>query len=109
HEPGSHDAVIDYTQTLDDSGVLVSIGTVGCAFDNALAESFVDSFMTELVADRVWATRSQLELAVVEYVAWFNNERLHEALGDQPPRAREEEYAAQHAATTNSGRTVGIY
>lgn len=41
--------------------------------DNARAESFVDSFKTELIADRVWTSRSQLELAVVEYVAWFNN------------------------------------
>jgi putative transposase len=92
---------IDYTQTLDDHGVLASVGSVGDAFDNALAESFVDSFKTELVADRVWASRSQLELAVVEYVAWFNNERLHEALGDQPPREREEQYAERQAATTS--------
>jgi putative transposase len=59
----------DYTQALDDHGVLASIGTVGDAYDNALAESFVDSFKTELIRDRVWKTRSQLELAIVEYVA----------------------------------------
>jgi putative transposase len=53
--------------------------------DNALVESFVDSFKTELIRDRVWKTRSQLELAIVEYVAWFNNERLHTALGGVPP------------------------
>jgi transposase InsO family protein len=46
--------------------VLASVGSVGDAYDNALAESFVDSFKTELIADRVWRTRSQLELAVVE-------------------------------------------
>ena len=67
----------DYGQTLDDHGVLASIGSVGDAYDNALAESFVDSFKTELIRDRVWRTRSQLELAIVEYVAWFNTERLH--------------------------------
>jgi len=99
-DAGSQYTSIDYTQTLDDHGVLASIGTVGDAYDNALAESFVDSFKTELIADRVWATRAQLELAVVEYVAWFNNERLHEALDDRPPREREEEYAEQLAATT---------
>lgn len=98
-DAGSQYTSIDYTQTLDDAGVLASIGTVGDALDNAVAESFVDSFKTELIADRVWATRSQLELAVVEYVAWFNNERLHEALGDQPPREREKEYAELRAAT----------
>ena len=70
---------------LDDHGVLASIGSVGDAYDNALAESFVDSFKTELIADRVWRTRSQLELAIVEWVGWFNHTRLHQALGDIPP------------------------
>jgi putative transposase len=50
-----------------------------------MAESFVDSFMTELIGDRVWKTRSQLELVLVEYVAWFNDARLHGSLGDLPP------------------------
>ena len=55
-----------FGQVLDDHDVLGSIGSVGDAFDNAMAESFVDSFKTELIADRVWRTRSQLELAIVE-------------------------------------------
>jgi putative transposase len=50
-----------------------------------MAESFVDSFKTELIADRVWRTKAQLELAVVEYVSWFNTDRLHESLDDIPP------------------------
>jgi len=74
-----------FQQVLDDHRVLGSIGSVGDAYDNALAESFVDSFKTELIADRVWRTRTQLELAIVEWVGWFNHARLHEALGDQPP------------------------
>jgi putative transposase len=82
---GSQYTSIDYTQTLADHGVLASVGSVGDAYDNALAESFVDSFKTELICDRVWRTRSQLELAVVEYLGWFNNDRLHQALGDVPP------------------------
>jgi putative transposase len=65
--------------------VLASVGSVGDALDNAVAESFVDRFETELIADRVWRTRSQLELAVVEYSSWFNHDRLHESLGDMPP------------------------
>jgi putative transposase len=76
---------IDYAQTLSDHGVLASVGSVGDAYDNALAESFVDSFKTELIADRVRRTRSQLELAVVEYLGWFNTDRIHQALGDIPP------------------------
>ena len=82
---------IDYTQTLADHGVLASVGSVGDAYDNALAESFVDSFKTELIADRVWKTRSQLELAIVEWVGWFNTSRLHSALQDLSPQQFEEQ------------------
>jgi putative transposase len=92
---GSQYTSADYTQTLSDHGVLASVGTVGDAYDNAMAESFVDTFKTELIADRVWRSRSQLELAVVEYVAWFNNERLHESLGDVPPSEFEDLYVRQ--------------
>jgi putative transposase len=89
----------DYTQTLADHDVLASVGSTGDAYDNSLAESFVDSFKTELINDRVWASRSQLELAVVEYISWFNDSRLHENLGDQTPREIEELYAAKDRPT----------
>jgi transposase InsO family protein len=89
----------DYTQTLTDHDVLASVGSTGDAYDNSLAESFVDSFKTELIADRVWRTRSQLELAIVEYIAWFNDSRLHENLSDQTPREVEELYAVKSRAT----------
>jgi putative transposase len=79
----------DYTQELTDHHVLASIGSVGDAYDNALAESFVDSFKSELIADRVWRSRSQLELAVVEWLGWFNHTRLHSALGFVPPAEHE--------------------
>jgi hypothetical protein len=78
---------------------MASVGSVGDAYDNALAESFVDSFKTELIADRVWRSRPQLELAVVEYVGWFNNSRLHESLGDIPPFEYEQDHAALRALT----------
>jgi putative transposase len=92
---GSQYTSADYTQELDDHGVLASVGSVGDALDNAMAESFVDTFKTELIADRVWRSRSQLELAVVEYVSWFNNERLHESLGDVSPAEFEDLYVRQ--------------
>jgi putative transposase len=92
---GSQYTSIDYTQELADHRVLASVGSVADAYDNALAESFVDSFKTELIADRVWRDRSQLELAIVEWVAWFNSTRLHESLGDIPPA----EYEALNAPT----------
>ena len=93
-DAGSQYTSFDYTQTLDDHRVLRSIGSLGDAYDNAMAESFVDSFKTELIADRVWRSRSQLELAVVEYVSWFNHRRLHERLGDIPPVEHEPLHAA---------------
>lgn len=89
----------DYTQELSDAGVLASVGSVGDAYDNAMAESFVDSLKTELIADRVWRSRSQLELAVVEYIAWFNNDRLHESLGDVSPIEFESLYPAREGLT----------
>jgi putative transposase len=91
-EPGQYTS-IEFAQVLDDAHVLASLGSVGDAYDNALAESFVDTIKTELIADRVWRSRDQLELAIVEYLGWFNQARLHESLGDLPPA----EFEALHA------------
>lgn len=92
---GSQYTSADYTQTLDDAGVLASLGSTGDAYDNALAESFVDSFKTELIADRIWRTHEQAELAIVEWVGWFNERRLHSSIGDIPPVEHEQAYWAQ--------------
>ena len=73
--------------------MLASVASVGDAYGNALAESFVNSFKTELIADRVWRTGSQLELAILEYIGWFNHARRHEALGDKPRAEMEGLYA----------------
>jgi putative transposase len=91
---GSQYTSADYTQELADAGVLSSLGSTGDAYDNALAESFVDTFKTELINDRIWRTRSQLELAIVEWVGWFNSSRLHESIGDLAPEEFERRYAA---------------
>ena len=96
---GSQYTSIDYTQTLADHDVLASVGSVGDAYDNALAEIFVDSFKTELIADRVWRSRSQLELAVVEYIGWYNRARLHESLDHRPPLEYEQQHALEEATT----------
>jgi putative transposase len=94
-DAGSQYTSYDYAQVIDDHRVLASVGTVGDAYDNAMAESFVDTFKTELIKDRVWQTRSQLELAILEYVDWFNNRRLHQSLGDIPPIEFEQLHTAQ--------------
>jgi putative transposase len=91
-DQGSQYTAEDYTQVLDDHRVLASVGTVGDAYDNALSESFVDSYKTELIADRVWRTHRQLELATVNYVGWFNHRRLHSSIGNRPPIEHEHAY-----------------
>jgi hypothetical protein len=97
--------------------VLASIGTVGDALDNALAESFVDSYKAELISDRVWRSHAQLELATVKWVAWFNHDRLHSSLGDIPPVEFEHNHHAAAIAvspkpakglTTRRLATVGV-
>jgi putative transposase len=90
---GSQYTSIEFGQVLDDHRVLQSVGSVGDAYDNSMAESFVDTLKTELIRDRVWQTRSQLELAIVEYLGWFNDARLHESLGDLTPAEFEALYA----------------
>lgn len=107
-DAGSQYTSEDYTQTLDDHLVLASIGTVGDALDNALAESYVDSYKTELIADRVWRSQAQVELATVAWVAWFNHDRLHSSLGDIPPVEFEQRHAAAIALTTRRASTVGV-
>ena len=101
-DAGSQYTSFAFQQELDDHRVLQSIGSVGDAYDNAMAESFVDTFKTELIADRVWRSRSQLELAIVEWVAWFNTSRLHASLSDVPPAEFEDLYARQSAHVSPS-------
>jgi len=67
-----------------------------------MAESFVDSFKIELITDRVWLSLQALELAIVEYVGWFNLDHLHESLGDLPPA----EFEALYAPQTNTTITL---
>jgi putative transposase len=96
---GSQYTSAQFNDALHDHGVAGSLGSTGDAYDNALAESFVDSFKTELIADRPWRTRSQLELAIVEWVGWFNHQRLHSSLDDVPPAEFEALYEIQYVLT----------
>ena len=56
-------------------------------------------FAAELITDRVWVSLQALELAIVEYVGWFNLDRLHDSLGDLPPAEFEALYAPQTETT----------
>ena len=72
-----------------------------------MAESFVDTYKTELIADRVWRTRAQLEIATIEWVGWYNHERLHESLGDIPP-VEFEAATARDAPISANGSVASI-
>jgi putative transposase len=98
---GSQYTSAQFNDALQEHGVLASLGSTGDAYDNALAESFVDSFKTELIADRPWRTRSQLEIAIVEYVGWFNHHRLHSSLDDVPPAEFEALYDLRYVLTSS--------
>jgi hypothetical protein len=68
-------------------------------YDNALRRVIRRQFQDGADrVDRVWRSRSQLELAVVEYLSWFNNGRLHESLGHLPPAEFEQRHAAEDAS-----------
>ena len=97
-DQGSQYTSDDYEQELRDAKVLSSMGIVGDAYDNAMAESFVDTFKTELIKDRVWHSNTQLELAVVRWVGWYNDVRLHSSLGNHPPAEHEARWRAALAS-----------
>ena len=93
NDAGSQYTSIAYTERLAAAGVSASVGTVGDAYDNALAESVIGLFKTELIKPRSpWRTAEQVELATLEYVDWFNHRRLYEACGDIPPAELEDVY-----------------
>ncbi|MFB7216500.1 integrase core domain-containing protein [Streptomyces sp. NPDC056255] len=71
---------------LDAAGIAASIGSVGDAYDNALTESAIGLFKTELInPGRPWRTLSQVELATAEWVDWDCHRRLHGEIGHIPP------------------------
>jgi putative transposase len=86
-----------FTEPLAAIGVSPSIGTVGNAYDNALAETVVGLYKTELInTQRPWKTAEELELATLHYIDWFNNTRLYEENGDIPPVELEHAYYRQY-------------
>ena len=89
-DAGSQYTSVAFTQRLIDEGVDPSVGSVGDALDNALAETTVGSFKNELIRRQgPWRDVNQVELATAEWVLWFNTERPHEYLDDFTPEAVE--------------------
>ena len=100
-DAGAQYTAIRYTERLGEAGIAPSIGTVGDSYDNALAESAIGLFKTELVRRRgPWRTHDQLEIAALEWIDWFNHCRLHGELDHVPPVEFE---AAYHDALESVG------
>lgn len=100
---GSQYTSIRYSERLDDAGIAPSVGSVGDAYDNALAEATIGLYKTELIKRQgPWRTPEQVELAALEWIDWWNHRRLHEAIGHVPPAEKEAHYYNDKAKTTSS-------
>jgi transposase InsO family protein len=94
---GSQYVSIKYTERLAEAGIEPSVGSVGDSYDNALAESVIGLFKTEVIRRRgPWRTLDAVEFATLEWVDWFNNRRLLEPIGNIPPAEAEQRYHAQN-------------
>lgn len=100
-DAGSQYVSFAFTQRLIEAGVDASVGSVGDAYDNALAESQIGLFKAELIRpEGPWRGVAHVELETLNWVDWFNNERPHESIDDlTPARAEEVHYAARNQLT----------
>ncbi|WP_427131107.1 integrase core domain-containing protein [Pseudarthrobacter sp. S9] len=89
---------IRYAQRLEEAAAVASVGSKGDSYDNALAEAFNSLFKAELIRNKgPWTDISQLEVAVAEYIDWFNHRRLHGEIGHCPPVEYEQLHAGHPA------------
>ena len=93
---GSQYVSIRYTERLAEAGIEPSVGSQGDSYDNALAETINGLYKAELIHRRApWRTVEALELATLEWVTWFNHQRLLEPIGYIPPAEAEDRYYLQ--------------
>lgn len=93
NDRGSQYLSIRYTERMAGEGVNASVGTTGDSYDNALAETIIGLFKTEVIHHRSqWKGIDAVEYATLEWVDWFNNRRLLEPNGNVPPAERERTY-----------------
>jgi putative transposase len=84
---------ICYSDRLAAEGIDPSVGSVGDSYDNALAESVIGLFKTEVIYRRgPWRNIESVEYATLEWIDWFNNRRLLEPIGYVPPAEFEQTY-----------------
>ena len=94
---GSQYVSIKYTERLAEAGIEPSVGSVGDSYDNALAETVIGLFKTEVIRRRgPWKGLEAVEFATLEWVDWFNNRRLLEPIGNIPPAEAEDRFYADN-------------
>ncbi|MFV1876401.1 IS3 family transposase [Nioella sp.] len=92
---GSQYLSIKYTERLAEAGIDTSVGSVGDSYDNALAESTIGLFKTEVINFLgPWKSVGQVEWETLKWVDWYNTERLHSAIGYVTPQEKEEAFFA---------------
>ncbi len=97
---------IVYTERLAAEGAVTSVGSRGDSYDNALAESVIGLYKSELIFNRgPWRTVEDVELATLAWVHWWNTTRLHSAIGNMPPA----EFEAAHYAHQQPALEAGIH
>ena len=88
---------IRYTERLAEAGMEPSVGSVGDSYDNALAESVIGLFKTEVIRRKgPWRGLEDVEFATLDWVSWYNTHRLLEAIGYVPPVEHEDHYYRHH-------------
>jgi len=103
---GSQYLSIRYSERLADAGIEPSVGSVGDSYDNAMAESVIGLFKTEVIHRQgPWRNLKSVECATLEWVDWFNNRRLYEPLGNIPPAEFEQAY---YDGVESSAVLVGV-
>ena len=96
---------IRYTERLAEADAVTSVGSRGDSYDNALAETIIGLYKTELIRRRgPWKGIDQVEYATLEWVDWFNHRRLLEPIGHLPPA----EFEAAHWRREGPGSTSGL-
>lgn len=95
---------IRYTERLAEAGIEPSVGSVGDSYDNALAETIIGLYKTELIYRKgPWRSLEDVELATLTYVDWFNQRRILEPIGDIPPADYEANHYRQKSPATTAG------
>ena len=95
---------IRYTERLAKAGIERSVGSRGDSYDNALAESVIGLYKTEVIHRRgPWKGHEDVEFATLTWVAWYNSTRLHESLGYLAPDAFEQGFDRDRATAPENG------